>query len=145
MYTATAVTRWIVRLAGLTQIILGVSFWTGNALSLIPMHMLFGMIVVLGMWILAVFAARAGARPALVAFAIVLGLVLPVFGVTHGRILSGSLHWIIQVLHLLLGIGALRLADSLGGYVLRRREKSAPPESVGERGTPPWEPEPRGG
>lgn len=145
MRTATAVTRWIVRLAGLTQIILGVSFWTGHAFSLIPIHMLVGTIVVVGLWTLAVLAARAGARPAVVVLAFVLGLVLPAFGVTHGRILTGSLHWIIQVLHLLLGIGALRLADVLGEYVLHRRQESVARESAGERARPPLEPHPHGG
>jgi hypothetical protein len=131
MHTATIITRWIVRLAGLTQIILGVAFWTGNALSLIPTHMLVGSIVVLGLWTLAVLAARAKARPGVVALAILWGLVLPVFGVMHAGILPGSLHWIIQVVHLLLGLGALRMAEGLAAHVLRRSATRSSPEPLG--------------
>ena len=119
MRRVTAVTRWIVRVAGLIQILLGLSFWTGHALSLVPVHMAVGMVVVLGLWATAVFAARAGAHPGLVALAIALGLVLPIVGVTQGRLLPGSLHWVIQVVHLLLGLGALRMADGLAEYALR--------------------------
>ena len=100
MRTATSVTLWIVRLAGVTQI-------------------------VLGLWALAALAARAGSRPALVALAVVWGLVLPIYGVMHARLLPGSAHWVVQVVHLLLGIGALRLAEGLAAHV-RRRTAPAP-------------------
>jgi hypothetical protein len=120
MQKATLVTRWIVRLAGLSQIILGLLFWTGRALSLIPAHMIIGLLVAIGLCFIAVFASRAGTRPALVVLAIAWALVLPVFGVTHAGILPGSLHWIIRVLHLAVGIGALGLADRLADEVLRR-------------------------
>ena len=122
MYRATAVTRWTVRLAGLIQITLGLTFWTGHALSFIPVHMIVGVVIVLGLWILAALGARAGAPAPLVVLAIGLGLVLPIYGVVHGRLLTGSLHWIVQVIHLFLGIGALHLADVLASYGLRRGE-----------------------
>ena len=121
MQRATVVTRWIVRLAGLAQIILGVLFWTRRALSLLPLHMLVGMIVVLGLWTLAILAARTGLSLGLVVLAFVWGLVLPIVGMTHGTLLPGSLHWVIQVVHLLLGIGALRLAEGLAEHIHRAR------------------------
>jgi hypothetical protein len=120
MQRATVVTRWVVRLAGLTQILLGLTFWSGRALSLIPVHMLIGMIVVLGLWFLVVFASRTGLRPGLVALAFSWGLVLPVFGIAHIGLFPGRWHWVVQLAHLLLGIGALRLAEGLADHVLRR-------------------------
>lgn len=133
MQTASVFTRWIVRLAGVVQIVLGVLFWTGHALSLVPVHMIVGMIVVLGLWTLAVFAGRAGP----VVPAIVLGLALPIVGVTQARLVPGSLHWTIQVVHLLLGLGVLRLAEGLAEHVQRRAAvdaASAPRSGVGEHG-----------
>jgi hypothetical protein len=124
MQKATVVTQWVVRIAGLVQIVLGVLFWTGNALTLVPVHMLVGMIVVLGLWTLAVLAGRSGLHPGHVALAVVWGVLLPVVGVTQGSILPGSLHWIIQVVHLLLGLGALRLAETLAQHVRQREPRS---------------------
>ncbi|HEU4631100.1 MAG TPA: hypothetical protein VFS08_15215 [Gemmatimonadaceae bacterium] len=120
MRRATVITRWIVRLAGIVQIVLGLLFWTRHALSLIPVHMLVGTIVVLGLWTLAGLAVRAGAGAGLAVLAVALGIALPVVGMTQGRLLVGSLHWIIQVVHLLLGLGALRLAEGLAEVALRR-------------------------
>jgi hypothetical protein len=119
MQRATVVTRWVVRLAGLSQIVLGLMFWSGRALSLIPLHMLIGTVVVVGLWFLMVFASRAGLRPALVALTFLWGLALPVFGITHVGLFPGRWHWVVQLTHLLLGLGALRLAEGLADHVLR--------------------------
>ena len=72
--TATAL-QWLVRLAGLLQIILGVLFWTGNALTLIPLHMLVGLLLVLALWALAGIAAFAHVSRGRVALAFVWGRV----------------------------------------------------------------------
>ncbi|HET9291212.1 MAG TPA: hypothetical protein VFQ49_09025, partial [Actinomycetes bacterium] len=69
--------------------------------------------LVLGLWTQAALAARAGVEPRLVAAAAVLGLVVVIVGLTQTDLLTGSLHWLIQVIHLLLGIGLLDLADTL--------------------------------
>ncbi|MBV9229940.1 MAG: hypothetical protein JOZ18_11555, partial [Chloroflexi bacterium] len=41
------------------------------------------------------------------AVGIVYACILPAFGMTQAGILIGPLHWLIQTLHLLVGIGAL--------------------------------------
>lgn len=136
MQRATVITRWVVRLAGLTQIVLGLAFWSGHAKSLIPVHMLIGMVVVTGLWFLAVFASRAGLHPALVVLAFTWGLVLPVFGIAHIGLFPGRWHWVVQLIHLLLGLGALRVAEGLAEHVLRRGGKAttaAPSPAGGDR------------
>jgi hypothetical protein len=120
MQRATVATRWVVRLAGLIQIVLGLTFWSGNALSLIPVHMLIGMVVVAGLWFLVVFASRTGLHPGLVVLAFSWGLALPVFGIAHIGLFPGRWHWVVQLAHLLLGVWALRLAEGLADHVLRR-------------------------
>ncbi len=45
---------------------------------------------------------------------ILYAFVLPVFGMNQVLLLIGSLHWLIQVAHLLVGIGALVLAGMMG-------------------------------
>jgi hypothetical protein len=44
---------------------------------------------------------------------IVYAFVVPLLGVSQETLLTGSLHWLIEVLHLLVGIGALAFAGTL--------------------------------
>ena len=102
-----------IRVVGVVQLALGLAFWTGNLLGLVDLHQLLGILLVLAVWTLAALAARAGVPGGLVTGAVVLGLVVPIVGLTQRELLPGSAHWLIQVLHLLLGIGLLGLAENL--------------------------------
>ncbi len=121
MKTAVSTLQILVRVSGAIQIILGLLFWTGNALGLLPVHIFFGSVLVLSLWTLAIMAARAGVQPGLVALALIWGLVLPIVGLTQGRLLVGPEHWIIQVVHLLLGIGAIGQAENLARRIRQAR------------------------
>jgi hypothetical protein len=105
--------QMFVRAAGVVQILLGLAFWTGNALGLVDLHQLLGILLVLALWTLAALAHRAGVPAGLVAGAAVLGLAVPIVGLTQRDLLPGSAHWVIEVIHLLLGIGLLGLAENL--------------------------------
>jgi hypothetical protein len=113
MRTAVTAVQMLIRVAGVIQILLGLAFWTGNALGLVDLHQLIGFVIVLSLWTMAALAARAGVQPGLVAAAAVWGLVLPVLGLTQEELLPGSAHIVIEVLHLLVGLGALGLAENL--------------------------------
>jgi len=113
MKTAVTAVQMLIRVTGVIQLVLGVAFWTGNALGLVPLHQLIGFVIVLSLWTMAALAARAGVQPGLVAAAAVWGLVLPVLGLTQRELLPGSAHWLVEVLHLLVGLGALGLAENL--------------------------------
>jgi len=103
----------IVRATGLLQIILGLIFWTGNLLNLVSLHMLIGLILVLALWVLAVLAGLSGVNWGFVILAIVWGLIVPVLGVTQTQLMPGGAHWVIQLLHLLVGLGAIGLSERL--------------------------------
>jgi hypothetical protein len=125
MKTMTTIAHTLVRLSGLTAIVLGVLFWTGNARALIPVHMLIGLVVVLSLWALAFLAVRAGVNRGLVALAVVWGFVVPVLGLKQGQLLPGDYHWVIKVVHLLVGLGAMGQGDGLAARIkqasVRRR------------------------
>src|SRR5512146_247434 len=108
--TVTALSM-LIRLSGVLLIILGILFWTGNALALIPVHMLIGIVLVLSLWALAILAARAGAPTGQVVAAFAWGLIVPILGVTQQSLLPGPSHWIIQVLHLLVGMAAIGIGE----------------------------------
>ena len=113
MRYATTAALMVIRLTGLIQIVLGVLFWTGNARALIPVHMLVGFVLVLTLWILAVLATRAGVDPGFVALALLWGVLVLVLGLTQQRLLPGDGHWVIQVLHLILGLVAIGQGEEL--------------------------------
>lgn len=122
MHTTAAISQILVRLSGLVQIILGVLFWTDNALTLIPVHMLNGLLIVLLLWLLAALAARAGLPGRQSALAVVWGLVVVVLGLTQTQLLPGDFHWVVEVLHLLVGLGAIGQADRLATRIKQVRE-----------------------
>ena len=120
MRLTTLVAMWIVRLAGLTQIVIGLLIWSGRALTLIPMHMGIGFLVVLGLWTIAILALVAKTRSGLAIFALPWGVALPAFGMQQANILPGPSHWIIRLVHLTMALAALWIADALAKAVLKR-------------------------
>jgi hypothetical protein len=112
MRTITGIQMGI-RVFGVIQLVLGILFWTGNALGLVDLHQFIGILLVLALWTQAALAHRAGVPGGLVAGAAVYGLIVPIVGLTQRELLPGSAHWVIQVIHLLLGLGLLGLADTL--------------------------------
>jgi hypothetical protein len=112
--TPTLVTLIAARVILIVQLVLGVLFWTGNTLNLIPVHMLVGLLLVLVMWTASALAIRARAPVGLVGLALLWSLVLPVFGVAHTGLLPGPAHVVIQILHLLVGVIAVGLVEGLG-------------------------------
>ena len=98
----------VLRLGGALAVILGLLFWSGNALNLLPIHMLLGLLVVLSLWIVGIGQAffSGGSWP-LAGGALLLGLLVIVVGMTQSSLLVGPFHWVIQVVHLLLGILAV--------------------------------------
>jgi hypothetical protein len=129
--TVDSVAGWVVRLTGVTQVLFGILFWTGHALPLVGLHMAIGMAFVLALLVLVVVAARSGLRLPLVLLAAGYSLFVPVFGMTHARLLPGPGHWIIQMAHLLVGFGAMFIAARLGGFVrARSRARSREPRAA---------------
>ncbi len=121
MNVVTTITRMFIRIAGAIMIILGLLFWTDNAEFLIPLHMTIGLVLVLALWTLSIIAALSGVNPGLIALVVVWSLVMPALGLTQQRLLPGSAHWLIQTLHLLVGIGALALGEQLARRIIAAR------------------------
>jgi len=111
------VLRILVSAIGAIMIVLGLLFWTGNAFALLPLHMLLGVALVLMLWVIAVMALVARVNPILALVGLVWGLIVPILGITQFQLLPGSLHWIIQALHLLVGIIAIALANILARQI----------------------------
>jgi hypothetical protein len=112
-------TRAILSLLGIALIVLGGLFWSGRALSLLSLHMLLGGIFVLCMWLLSGLAFYARRGQVLAAVVFVWGLIVPFVGEEQLKVPRGSLHLIVQVLHLLVGLAAIGLGHALASRILR--------------------------
>ena len=97
MRTPMNALRMLIRVLGTLLLVLGLLFWSGNALALLPLPVLGGMLLVLSLWSLAI--------------ALRWGVVVPILGMTRDALLPGDAHWVIKVLHLLAGIMAISLAS----------------------------------
>lgn len=113
MKKSTTVAQMTIRISGVLLIILGILFWTGHARSLVSLHMLLGLILVLALWVLAFVGARAGVGAGFVSLVIAWGIVVLFLGMTQTRLLPGSAHWVIELLHLLVGLAAMGMGDRL--------------------------------
>jgi hypothetical protein len=61
-----------------------------------------------------------------VAAAVVWGLIAPVVGLTQPSILTGDFHWVIQVIHVVIGLGAIGWGERLGQAIKSRTPGGAP-------------------
>lgn len=114
------ITIMVLRISALIALILGLIFWASHADNLVPIHMLLGILVTLSLWILGItIGITKGGNWGLGAGAIVLGLLVFGLGLKQQGLLVGSLHWVIQVIHLLLGLAAIGLGEMIAGRYKR--------------------------
>lgn len=118
MKVATAA-QTTVRVSGIVNIVLGVIFWTGNLDSLRLVHILLGLLLVLGLWTLAFIAVRGRVVVPVAVLGFAWGVIAPVLGLTQVNLVTGGAHWVIQVVHLLVGLGAIGIAEVLAARIRR--------------------------
>ena len=107
----------VLRLIGLVLLLLGFLFWSGHSFEFVPIHMGLGVALVALLWIIAGIALAAGVKPGLAVAAILWGLLTLFFGMTMGHMLPGRAHEAIRVIHFLIGISAIGLAEMLGARI----------------------------
>ena len=119
---AVRIIQWVAGLAGLGALALGLLFWIAQ-IDLINIHMLLGLTVALALLVLSIVMVATRGMRLLGAVGIVYAFILPVFGLTQSGILIGSLHWLIQAAHLLVGLGALALAGVMTTRYMRLKRQ----------------------
>lgn len=110
---ATTIARGFVGITGPVQLLLGVTFWTGHALTYVPLHMAIGLSFVLAVATLGVLARVARLGTASMLLGVGGAALLLYVGVMHARWLPGPRHWMVQVLHLLVAIAAMGVSNVL--------------------------------
>jgi hypothetical protein len=113
MMTAVRVFLGLSLAAGALALVLGLGLWWGVFAGLLTWHMGLGLTLVVSLWVLAALAWRRTRRIGPSALAIVWSIAVVALGVTQGRLLPGSAHWIVQVAHLLSAGVTIGLARAL--------------------------------
>jgi len=125
MNTVVTIFQMLVRLCFVVLLVLGIAFWTGHGLSYIPLHMIVGIVLVVSLWFTSIIAATVRAPIGLVIVGLIWGLIVIGLGMKQMILMPGPYHWVIQVLHLLVGMGAIGLNERLAGFAREPLSDSA--------------------
>lgn len=132
------ITSLIARSAFMAAMVFGLLFWIAQIpglsmflrlllqIRVTGIHEVLGIIGAFTFFLLALIAAWTRKLRPLGVLSIVYALLVVAFGLTQSRLLVGNLHWLIQIVHLLVGIGAMYLA--LG---IERRYRSLKQSAAG--------------
>lgn len=116
----------IVGIAGLCALVAGLFIWIAD-LDLIDIHMLFGLLVILGLLAMSIIALTVRGLRIWGLVGIVYAFVTLIFSGLQSTMLIGDAHWLIQMLHLLLGISAIILTGVVGARYRDLKRGAAQP------------------
>lgn len=129
MKQTVTILNWLIRIVGIVMIVLGLLIWSGRGGDgLISTHKFFGFVLVLALWALAAIGFRARIGPGFLLLVVAWSILMPVLGLTQTDLMTGDAHWVIRVIHLLVGLTALGLADGLANAINGRIRGDRPPE-----------------
>jgi hypothetical protein len=103
----------LMRLGAAVQVVVGLGLWSGRWYSLVGIHRTVGIAYVILLWVLAIIALVQRRSVKLALFGIVWGLVIAALGFAQQGILMGDLHWIVRLVHLIVGLAAMPIAERL--------------------------------
>jgi hypothetical protein len=95
----------VLSFAGFLALVLGLLIWTGTDSNLVQMHMWLGLLAVAALWVIGIGQAfSTGGSWVIAACAVGVGGTLIFIGMTQTSLMVGAFHWVIQLLHLVLGL-----------------------------------------
>ena len=99
-------------LAGATLLV-GLLIWTGRPVPWTSVHMGLGVLLGLTLIVLGVVVTRLTGRMSATLIAVGWTVLLIAYGVAHARLWPGDSHWIAQLLHVLIGLATLGVAERM--------------------------------
>jgi hypothetical protein len=111
---------YAIRAAGLGALVLGLLFWSGHFYEFLHVHAGLGALVVVALWALAAMCFRKrAASVGLITTAVLWGLVTLLLGIEQTGILVGDYHAMVQIAHLLIGLGSIAFGAVLSKSLIR--------------------------
>jgi hypothetical protein len=108
----------VARLLGVVQILGGLAIWFGLTRA-VAFHSAIGTAFVLALWIISLIALFALSSRGLPLMTLLWGGLVLWFGMAQISLLPGRAHWAVRLAHLLVGIAAIGLVETLGKAVKR--------------------------
>jgi hypothetical protein len=105
MNSTIKVLQNLIRLLVVVQVLLGIAIWAGQAGGTASAHTGLGLLFVIASWALAAVAGGAGAPRGMVFVVFVWGIITIGFGYAQVNLMVGPSHWVVQIAHLLIGLG----------------------------------------
>jgi hypothetical protein len=99
------------------QLITGFGIWFGWMPNVASMHLGLGSFLALIVWMVALIALFALPKRGTALFTLLWGGLMLWLGMAQTGLLVGSLHWTVRVAHLLVGLAALGMVESLAKAV----------------------------
>jgi hypothetical protein len=112
---------WFTRITGLGALVLGFFLWQGRLPGTLRLHMTLGALVAVYLAIISVAAGLARVRPPMALVGLLWAAATVYVGVNQNIMIPGASHWVIEVVHVLLGVGAIGLVEMLAGAYSRQR------------------------
>lgn len=107
-------------------VVLGIVVWTGKGDQLVGVHVALGVVLIVSLWTIIAIAVRSGVPTGIVAFAAGWSVVVVVLGLVQEELVPGSWHWSIQVLHVVISMGAIWWGRSLARLIRQARATASP-------------------
>jgi hypothetical protein len=125
--------QWLSRLIVGVELTLGMVIWFVHVSS-VNLHIALGLAITLILLVFSVIALTTSGMRRLGVIGILYTCVLPGLGLTQYTLLVGNLHWLVQVFHMLVGIGSVGLIHIIGGRYQHLKPETA--KTVSEQATP---------
>ena len=111
--------QWVVRIAGVAALLIGISFRGGRALAPVSVHMSIGVLVCLALAIIAIMALARRVRVPVALVALLWAIATVTVGTVQDWWVGAGSHVPTEILHVVLGVGAIGLAEMLGAAIKR--------------------------
>jgi hypothetical protein len=115
------VLQWSIRIAGLGALLLGIFLSFGSSALPVSLHMTLGGIVAVVLEMLALWALIDRVRVPAALVAVVWAVATVYVGTVQAWWIGAGSHLVIEIVHPLLGIGAIGLAEMLAAAINRKR------------------------
>jgi hypothetical protein len=108
--------------SGILQVLLGLLIWFGLSTPWLSIHIPNGLLFSVLLLVVAILGLRARLPRGKPILALAWAVLLPAFGMAQAAILPGGAHWIMQVLHLAVGLVGIGLLRTIGDALHERSQ-----------------------
>lgn len=120
MHSALSVLHHVIRALGVLQLLLGIAIWTGAAVPWRGVHIMTGLLFAATFVAIGAVTARLAGRVLPLAAALGWIAIVVAYAFAHARLLPGDAHWVAQLVHVVIGLATIGIAEKVAAPVRAR-------------------------